>query len=144
MMYFEDENGKKVKLTAKQMMFVAEYVANGFNGTQAAIVAGYSKLSSRTIASDMLAKQYIKNAIEAKMRAISLEQSLKARDILDMAISELQNSGEDSTQSSRKQLMEFISQYTGGFDANKRKIEHSGGVDLSGLSDEELKAKLEE
>jgi phage terminase small subunit len=131
MMYFEDEHG-------------AEYTSNGFNGTQAAIVAGYSESSSRTIASDLLAKQYMKNAVEAKLRGIALAQSLKAQDILDMAVTELQNSGDDSTQGSRKQLMEFISQYTGGFDANKRKIEHSGGVDLSGLSDEELKAKLDE
>jgi phage terminase small subunit len=144
MMYFEDEHGNKRKLTAKQMMFVAEYTSNGFNGTQAAIVAGYSESSSRTIASDLLAKQYMKNAVEAKLRGIALAQSLKAQDILDMAVTELQNSGDDSTQGSRKQLMEFISQYTGGFDANKRKIEHSGGVDLSGLSDEELKAKLDE
>jgi len=144
MMYFEDEHGEKRKLTAKQMMFVAEYTSNGFNGTQAALVAGYSKKAANQIASDTLAKTYIQKAVEAKLRGVALAQSLKAQDILDMAVTELQNSGDDSTQGSRKQLMEFISQYTGGFDANKRKIEHSGGVDLSGLSDEELKAKLEE
>ena len=143
-MYFEDEHGEKRKLTAKQMMFVAEYTSNGFNGTQAALVAGYSKKAANQIASDTLAKTYIQKAVEAKLRGVALAQSLKAQDILDMAVTELQNSGDDSTQGSRKQLMEFISQYTGGFDANKRKIEHSGGVDLSGLSDEELKAKLEE
>ena len=144
MMYFEDEHGEKRKLTAKQMMFVAEYTSNGFNGTQAALVAGYSKKAANQIASDTLAKTYIQKAVEAKLRGVALAQSLKAQDILDMAVTELQNSGDDSTQGSRKQLLEFISQYTGGFDANKRKIEHSGGVDLSGLSDEELKAKLEE
>lgn len=52
-------------LTGKQRAFVLAYVANGFNATQAALDAGYSKLTSYSIGSENLKKPDIKKAIDA-------------------------------------------------------------------------------
>ncbi|MEW6999116.1 terminase small subunit [Colwelliaceae bacterium BS250] len=54
---------KHMKLTAKQQMFVDEYLID-LNGTQAAIRAGYSKNTANRIANQNLSKLDIKNAIE--------------------------------------------------------------------------------
>jgi phage terminase small subunit len=51
------------KLTAKQEMFVKEYLID-LNATQAAIRAGYSEDTARQIASDNLSKVYIQEAIQ--------------------------------------------------------------------------------
>ena len=54
------------KMTAKQMRFCDEYLID-LNATQAAIRAGYSQKNARNIASENLAKPYIKEYIEARM-----------------------------------------------------------------------------
>jgi len=53
------------KLTKKQDAFVKEYLLNGFNGTQAAIKAGYSENTACAIANENLTKPNIKKAVEA-------------------------------------------------------------------------------
>lgn len=53
------------KLTSKQQRFVEEYLID-FNGTQAAIRAGYKENSAHDIASENLRKPEIKAYIEAK------------------------------------------------------------------------------
>lgn len=52
------------KLTKKQRAFIKEYKANGGNGTQAAIKAGYSTNTAQEIASENLSKPIIKEALE--------------------------------------------------------------------------------
>ena len=52
------------KLTKKQDAFVKEYLLNGGNGNKAAIKAGYSEDTARTIAAENLTKPNIKAAIE--------------------------------------------------------------------------------
>lgn len=56
----------KKNLTAKQLMFCKEFLID-FNGTQAAIRAGYSKKTARQIATENLAKPYVRNEIEKLM-----------------------------------------------------------------------------
>lgn len=58
------------ELTRKQRVFVEAYISNGYNGTQAAIAAGYSKGAARVIASENLKKSYIASAIETRLAAI--------------------------------------------------------------------------
>ena len=54
----------KGKLTNKQLAFCREYVKNGWNGTQAAIDAGYSKETAAVIASQNLTKLNILEQID--------------------------------------------------------------------------------
>lgn len=58
-------------LRPKQARFLAEYCSNGYNGTQAAVSAGYSKNCANEIAAENLAKPSIKAAKEKIMSAIA-------------------------------------------------------------------------
>lgn len=51
-------------LTEKQELFCQEYLKNGFNGTQAAIKAGYSEETAKQMASENLTKPVVLNRID--------------------------------------------------------------------------------
>ena len=63
------------KLTAKQKAFAAEYAVD-FNGTQAAIRAGYSKRTARQMAAENLTKaevaEAVREAVDAALKATGL------------------------------------------------------------------------
>lgn len=59
---------EKRKLTRKQELFIEYYLANGFNGSAAAVSAGYSEKTAKEIASELLTKPNIKEIIEAKLK----------------------------------------------------------------------------
>lgn len=59
-----------MKLTPKQKAFVREYKANGGNGTQAAIKAGYSEKTARKIAAENVTKPVIKEALEKEEKKL--------------------------------------------------------------------------
>ena len=54
----------KAKFTAREQKFLSHFLASG-NGTQAAIAAGFSRVSARVIAHRLLTKPAIRDAIEA-------------------------------------------------------------------------------
>jgi phage terminase small subunit len=66
------------KLTPKQRAFIAEYLKD-FNGTQAAIRAGYSERTARQIANKLLTLVDISEAIDAEIaeRSMSADEVLK-------------------------------------------------------------------
>ena len=75
---------KKRELTLKQKQFCHEYLVD-FNGAQAAIRAGYSKRSARSIAQENLTKPDVQDYL----RGLT-EQSLKRNEIsIDQVIGEL-------------------------------------------------------
>ena len=67
-------------LTAKQQRFVEEFLVDG-NATQAAIRAGYSERTARSIAQENLTKPDIAQAIAAGQRARSTHLGTTADDI---------------------------------------------------------------
>ena len=54
-------------LTTKQRAFVEAYLSNGFNATKAALTAGYSARTARSIASENLTKPNIQKAIDQRI-----------------------------------------------------------------------------
>lgn len=70
-------------LTTKQELFVSAYCSNGYNGTKAAIEAGYSVESAGAISSENLQKPDIIDAIDrfklsvAKRHGITVDGLLK-------------------------------------------------------------------
>ena len=56
------------KPTLRQKMFIEKYISNGFNGTQAAISAGYSVRTANEQASRLLANVNIKTILEKRIR----------------------------------------------------------------------------
>lgn len=71
-------------LSEKEKAFCVHYCSNGFNGTQAAIKAGYSDKTARQIATENLSKPYIKNYINELKQ--DFEQLLAENGITKMAI----------------------------------------------------------
>lgn len=68
-------------LTVKQQKFVSAYVESG-NATQAALDAGYSKHTARTVGSQNLTKLDIKLAIADRMKEIEDAKIAKADEVL--------------------------------------------------------------
>lgn len=58
-----------VKLTRKQQVFCQEYMANGYNATQAAIKAGYSKKTAYSIGQRLLKNVEVKAELEKNTQA---------------------------------------------------------------------------
>lgn len=70
-------------LAPKQQQFVAEYLANGFNATRAAITAGYAKANADTQGSRMLAMPKIAAVIAARTSAMLAKREITAERVLD-------------------------------------------------------------
>lgn len=72
------------KLTPKQQRFVEEYCVD-WNGTQAAIRAGYSEDTAYKIASENLRKPQIKAAVDARLHELSLSAGQTTKLISEIA-----------------------------------------------------------
>lgn len=70
------------KLSAKRQRFVDEYCID-FNGTQAAIRAGYSVNSANMQAARLLANDNIRKALDEKRLEIAESSKLKVSDVID-------------------------------------------------------------
>lgn len=69
-------------MTRKQCRFCEEYLID-LNATQAAIRAGYSKRTARSIGEENLTKPDIKNYIDAKLAEISSQRTATAQEVLE-------------------------------------------------------------
>lgn len=98
------ENKQQVNLTPKQLKFCLEYLKD-FNGTQAAIRAGYSKKTANEQASRLLANVNIQNQIKEN------NQKVEKSSIMD--IQEIQ---ERLTNMARGDLQEEVIVVTGDGD----------------------------
>lgn len=74
-------------LTDKQKMFCQEYIKD-FNGTRAAIAAGYSKNTARAIASDNLTKldiqEYLKKIMKKRADKLEIDQEYVLQNIVEV------------------------------------------------------------
>lgn len=75
-----------MKLTEKQKRFADAYVELG-NATQAAIEAGYSKKTARSIGQQNLTKLDIKNYIETAMNKIKSDRVMGATEAVELLTS---------------------------------------------------------
>ena len=69
-------------MTPKQQQFVREYLID-LNGTQAAIRAGYSHRNADKIASQLIGKTRVKDAIQAAMDERAMRNELSADEVLN-------------------------------------------------------------
>ncbi len=70
------------KLTAKQMLFCDEYIKSG-NAKDAAIKAGYSPRTAKSIGQENLTKPDLKSYIDAKMAEIESHKIADAKEVLE-------------------------------------------------------------
>lgn len=70
------------KLTIKQQKFADEYIISG-NATEAAIRAGYSKKTARTIGAQNLTKLNIKSYIDKRLEEIKQEKIADQQEVME-------------------------------------------------------------
>lgn len=127
---------KTYKLNKKQQMFVNEYVTNGYNGTQAAIAAGYSPKTASAQSSRMLKNANILRLIEEsqketrKKTEIDKEYILRSYEELLKSCIEEGNPGRDGQtikdRTNWNKALQNLSKML-GFDApTKTEITHKG------------------
>jgi len=146
------------KLTAKQEMFCKEYLVD-LNATQAAIRAGYKPNAAQQTGSENLLKPVIASRIQilfdARSEKVELNSEWVLRNLEKVAnrcmVAEpvmvrgekgMEESGEfkfDSSGANRS--LELIGKHLKLF---TDKIEHSGNINLTDLTEEELDRKIQQ
>ena len=126
----------KIKaLTKKEKSFVEAYCGDAnFNATKAAIEVGYSEKTARTIASKLLTKVHIQEYIEAFMNKATDKALVTTADIVNRLWEEGNDFNEGTTQPGRVSALKALTDYTGGFDANKQKVDHTSSDGSAGLN----------
>jgi len=123
------------KLTDKQRSFIEHYCSNGFNATQAAISAGYKQTNAKQQGCENLAKPDVQDAIQEFMGKATKKALITTEDIVKRLMDESEYVGEGSSHSARIAALKTLTDYTGGFDNNKQKVESKvQTVDDSNLS----------
>lgn len=123
------------KLTDKQRSFIEHYCSNGFNATQAAISAGYSEKTAQEQSSRLLSNVMISDAIQLFMGKATKKALITTEDIVKRLIDEAEYVGEGASHSARIAALKTLTDFTGGFDNNKQKVESKvQTVDESNLS----------
>ncbi len=91
-----------MNLTDKQKRFCDEYLANGMNATQAAISAGYSEKTARSIAQENLTKHDIQTYISERQNKVSnkleVTQERVIKELAKIAFGDIKNLFDDDGQ----------------------------------------------
>jgi phage terminase small subunit len=107
------------KLTAKQQLFVKEYLVD-LNATQAAIRAGYSKKTANRIGGQLLVKTCIANAlqkaIEERNRRVEVNQDFVVAALVETVERCLNRIGNDDfSPSGANRALELLGKHLGMF-----------------------------
>ena len=114
------------KLNDREKAFVEAYCGVAkFNGSKAAIIAGYSAKTARSKASQLLTKVNIQEYIEKFMTQATEKALCTTEDVVNGLLTEAQCNGEGSSQSARVTAWKALGDYTGGFDKSVSKVDHS-------------------
>jgi phage terminase small subunit len=131
------------KLTSKQEAYKNARIA-GKDPSDAYDIAYPTHKMSRNavaVAAQKLEKHPIISLMISESREKAAEKALvTTEDVVRGLLIEAQCNGEGSSQSARVSAWKAISDFTGGFDANKKTLVHEGAIDLSGKTDAELAA----
>lgn len=95
------------KLTKKQRAFIKEYKANGGNGTQAAIKAGYSEHTADVIATENLRKPSISEALAKEEKKMQEKYQYTLDDMVRELNDALASSAEEHNRSAQLKAIEL-------------------------------------
>ena len=118
-------------LNEKQKQFCNEYIID-FNGTQAAIRAGYSEKTANRIASELLSKldiqEYLKELIERRNERTKITQDEVVADIIKVKNRCMQSEAVLDKDGNETGIYKFDS--TGANKALDMLMKHTGGYEL--------------
>ncbi len=106
-------------ITPKQQRFIAEYMANGGNGTQAAISAGYAPRSAAVTASELLKQDKIRKRLETEKREQLDRLALDADWITTRLMTLADQADSDAT---KVRALETLGKVVGIYAADKKEI----------------------
>jgi phage terminase small subunit len=122
------------KLTPKQSLFVKYYLSNGYNGTKAALKAGYSKRCAPKIASENLLKDIIKEEIEEEKRKLG-ERTEITRDRLLHDLDRIRNNTEKDNPQAALKSIDLMIKMLGFNEPVKSETKITTEVDMRDLLD---------
>lgn len=105
---------RKKGLTVKQQVFIREYLTNGYNGTKAAISAGYSKRSAKEIATENFTKPAIVREKDRLMSKIADEAGC-TKEFVFKRLMDCSRLSEDEKGSTVLKALELIGKHHGLF-----------------------------
>ena len=97
-------------MTAKQQRFVEEYVVD-FNGTEAAIRAGYSPKTAHSIGWENLRKPEIQKHIRAEIERLQKATGVTAEEVIRGLHAEAQDKSEGSKHSARVSAWSWLGKH---------------------------------
>lgn len=135
------------KLTSKQEAYKNNRIAG--MGVSEAYYAAYpdQKMNPKAVsvaANKLEHDPRIVLAIEQSTSEATERAIVTLEDVVKGLFIEAQANGEGCTQSARVAAWKALTDFTGGFDANKQRVEHSGKVDYSSVSEDDLNRRLNE
>lgn len=110
-------------LTPKQKAFCDEYLANGYNGTQAALKVGYSKKTAYSIAGENLKKPEIKAYIAEAKQKLYTNRIATAKELLETLTSIIRD--EEVTTNNRLKAIQLMGDHLAIFEGIPEKDEKS-------------------
>lgn len=136
-------------LTDRQKSFIWNYLSNGYNGTQAAISAGYSYQTANEQASQTLAKLNVRTIVNSLVKDAAVRHGLThddlfdaTRKLLDFTLSNLGTPG--ATSSDLKGAIETAAKLTGANAPDKLVSKQDSNINMYVIGDEEaLRARIE-
>ena len=132
---------QEIELTPKQKRFCEEYAVD-FNGTQAAIRAGYSVNTANVIASQNLTKLNVHNEIEKLTTEKSIRTEITADKILQ-SIAKIALAEKDVSNRDKLKALEMLGKHFGLFEkADERfteTIKQSVSVEVTGEVPEHIR-----
>jgi len=114
-----------MSLSPKQLKFIDEYFANNFNGTQAAISAGYKPNSANEQAAQLLARLSIKSEVEKRKKELAEKYAWSREDSIRTLKEVIAKPDRKSDITTAIKLLNQM----GGYDAPV-KVEHSGLISV--------------
>lgn len=110
-------------LTPKQKAFCDEYLANGYNGTKAAIAAGYSPKTAFSIATENLKKPLIKEYLDEAKKKLYTSRIATAKELLETLTSIIRD--EEVTTNNRLKAIQLMGDHLAIFEGVPEKDEKS-------------------
>ena len=103
-------------MTDKQKVFIAEYLINGFNATQAAITAGYSEKTAYSIGNENLKKPDIREAIKKHVDStLDVKKDVLKMKVVDKFASVAFNEDEETREQDKLKANEALARIMGMF-----------------------------
>jgi phage terminase small subunit len=103
------------ELTARQMTFIEELPKNNWNGTKAAIAAGYSQKSAGVMAHRLLNNPKVYEELDKRKAEIAQKSDVEIAEIME-ALREIAFGGIKATNTERLRALELLGKHIGLFE----------------------------